>query len=77
MADAEWLAAELDARGFETIEPTLPLVAAQIPKSLFDALREEGWRISRTAGGDLRIVCMPHVTRETLQSFVADVDRLQ
>jgi tyrosine decarboxylase/aspartate 1-decarboxylase len=77
MADAEWLAAELDARGFETIEPTLPLVAAQIPKSLFDALREEGWRISRTAGGDLRIVCMPHVNRETLQSFVADVDRLQ
>ncbi len=77
MADAEWLTAELDARGFETVEPTLPLVAAQIPQPLFDALREAGWRISRTAGGDLRIVCMPHVTRETLQSFVADVDRLR
>jgi tyrosine decarboxylase/aspartate 1-decarboxylase len=76
MADAEWLAAELRARGFDTVDPTLPLVAAEIPEGLFDALRAASWRISRTAGGELRIVCMPHVTRETLQSFVDDVDRL-
>jgi tyrosine decarboxylase/aspartate 1-decarboxylase len=77
MADAEWLAGQLRQRGFDTVEPTLPLVAARLPEPLFDALRDEGWRISRTASGRLRVVCMPHVTRETLESFVADLDRLQ
>lgn len=77
MGDAEWLADALRERGYEVVEPTLPLVAAEIPKPLFDALREEGWRISRTASGQLRIVCMPHVTRETLQAFVDDLDRLR
>ena len=55
----------------------LPLVAAGVPIDLFEALREEGWRIARTAAGELRIVCMPHVTRDMLESFVADVDRLR
>ncbi|MFB6095837.1 MAG: tyrosine decarboxylase MfnA [Haloferacaceae archaeon] len=77
MGDAEWLADALAARGYDVVEPTLPLVAADVPQHLFDALREEGWRISRTASGQLRIVCMPHVTRETLQAFVADMDRLR
>ncbi|WP_117592296.1 tyrosine decarboxylase MfnA [Haloprofundus halophilus] len=74
MADAEWLAAELDARGFDVVAPELPLVACELPESTFDALRDAGWRISRTAAGELRVVCMPHVTREMLRRFVADVD---
>ncbi|KTG09672.1 tyrosine decarboxylase MnfA [Haloprofundus marisrubri] len=74
MADAEWLADELRAREFDVVDPELPLVAASIPDSLFDALRDAGWRISRTATGELRVVCMPHVTREMLRQFVADVD---
>ncbi|SFL01301.1 tyrosine decarboxylase / aspartate 1-decarboxylase [Halogranum rubrum] len=76
MADAEWLAAALDSRGFDVVDPELPLVAARIPDDLFDALRAADWRISRTASGELRIVCMPHVTRETLRAFVADIDTL-
>lgn len=76
-ADADWFAAELDGRGFDVAEPELPLVTVQLPDDLFDALRECGWRIARTAGGALRVVCMPHVTRETLGSFLADVDRLR
>ena len=51
-------------------------MAADVPRSLFDRLREEGWRISRTGAGELRVVCMPHVTREMLESFVADIDAL-
>ncbi|WP_255169793.1 tyrosine decarboxylase MfnA [Natrononativus amylolyticus] len=77
MANATWLAGELASRGFAVVEPTLPLVAAAVPAPLFDALREEGWRISRTAAGELRIVCMPHVTRASLESFVVDLDRLR
>ncbi|MFW5974248.1 MAG: tyrosine decarboxylase MfnA [Natrialbaceae archaeon] len=75
--NAEWLATALQARGFEVIRPTLPLVAADVPISTFDALRARGWRISRTAAGEMRIVCMPHVTRRMLTAFVADLDALQ
>ncbi|WP_254767297.1 tyrosine decarboxylase MfnA [Salinilacihabitans rarus] len=75
-ANAEWLAAALADRGYDVVEPTLPLVAADLPTETFEALRAEGWRISRTGSGELRVVCMPHVTREMLEAFVADVDRL-
>ncbi|MFC4544262.1 tyrosine decarboxylase MfnA [Halosolutus amylolyticus] len=75
--NAEWLADALEKRGYEVVEPTLPLVAADVPRSTFDALRDRGWRISRTGTGELRIVCMPHVSREMLASFVADLDRLE
>jgi tyrosine decarboxylase/aspartate 1-decarboxylase len=74
-ADADWLATELDARGYSVVAPELPLVAADIPEREFDALREVGWRLSRTVAGEVRVVCMPHVTREMLRAFVADIDR--
>ena len=77
MADAEWLADALEDRGFDVVAPELPLVAARLPDRLFSELRDAGWRVSRTASGELRVVCMPHVTRETLQAFVADVDALR
>ncbi|GAB3688612.1 tyrosine decarboxylase MfnA [Salinarchaeum chitinilyticum] len=70
---AEWFAGELSDLGLDVVEPSLPLVAADIGASAFDALREEGWRISRTRAGELRVVCMPHVTEETLEAFLADV----
>jgi len=75
MADAEWLAGELRERGFDVVEPSLPLVAAEIGEGLFAALREDGWRVSRTGDGKLRVVCMPHVSRSALESFLADLDR--
>ena len=74
--NADWLAEELTACGYDVVTPELPLVAADLPSRVFDALREAGWRISRTATGDLRVVCMPHVTREVLEAFVADVGRV-
>lgn len=73
--NATWLAEELSGRGFAVVEPKLPIVAAEIPGELFDALRSAGWRISRTGRGELRVVCMPHVTREILEAFLADFDR--
>jgi tyrosine decarboxylase/aspartate 1-decarboxylase len=75
--NADWLAAELEARGYPVIDPELPLVAADVPESEFDALREVGWRISRTGSNELRVVCMPHVTREMLTAFLADLDRVR
>ncbi len=71
---AEWLAAALRERGFDVVEPSLPLVTATVPADLFRALRDEGWRIARTSDGKLRVVCMPHVTEEILAAFLADLD---
>ncbi|HET7324913.1 MAG TPA: tyrosine decarboxylase MfnA [Halococcus sp.] len=76
-ANAAWLADALRERGYSVVTPELPLVAVDLPSSEFDALREKDWRISRTATGELRVVCMPHVTREMLRAFVADVDRVR
>ncbi len=73
-ATAEWLAGELSARGLQVVEPELPIVAAELPRELFEALRSDGWRISRTGRGELRIVCMPHVTREVLERFLSALD---
>jgi tyrosine decarboxylase/aspartate 1-decarboxylase len=72
--NAAWLAGALANRGFDVVDPELPLVAASVPEDLFGALRDEGWRIARTSSGELRVVCNPHVTREMLTAFVADLD---
>ena len=74
-ANARWLAHALADRDYDVVVPELPLVAAEIPERTFQALRDRGWRISRTGADELRIVCMPHVTRPMLHSFVADLDR--
>ena len=74
MANAEWLAEQLDVRGHEVIGPELPLVAADLSIPMTEELRERGWRVSKTGSGEMRVVCMPHVTRSMLRSFVADLD---
>ena len=75
--NATWLAAALSDRGYDVVEPTLPLVAAAVPTSTFERLRERGWRVSRTGAGELRVVCMPHVTRSVLRAFLDDLDRVR
>ncbi|WP_255197025.1 tyrosine decarboxylase MfnA [Halorarius litoreus] len=76
-SNADWLAAELHTRDIDHVDPTLPIVAMDLAPETIAALREEGWRISPTEAGEARIVMMPHVTRETLRGFLADVDRLR
>jgi tyrosine decarboxylase/aspartate 1-decarboxylase len=75
-SNADWLTAEARDRGFDVVEPTLPIVTIDFPHALIADLREAGWRISRTEAGEGRVVCMPHVTRPMLEAFLADVDRL-
>ena len=74
MENAEWLATELDARGHDVVEPDLPIVAADMTSPVTEDLRQRGWRISKTGAGEMRVVCMPHVTKSMLRSFVADLD---
>ncbi|GAA0720270.1 tyrosine decarboxylase/aspartate 1-decarboxylase [Halorubrum trapanicum] len=75
--NADWLAAELADRGYDAVDPELPLVAADVPESEFAALRDAGWKVSRTGSGELRVVCMPHVTRSTLRAFLDDLDGIR
>ncbi|MFB6124660.1 MAG: tyrosine decarboxylase MfnA [Halanaeroarchaeum sp.] len=70
----EWLAEAFTDRGYDVVEPHHPILAVDVPESTFAALKEAGWRISRTAAGELRIVMMPHVERSMLESFLADLD---
>jgi tyrosine decarboxylase/aspartate 1-decarboxylase len=74
MDNAEWVADALNERGHDVSGPELPLVTADLSVPMTDELRERGWRVSKTGAGELRIVCMPHVTRSMLRSFVADLD---
>jgi len=74
MDNAEWVAGALETRRYDVVGPDLPLVAADISATTTDRLRERGWRVSTTGAGEARLVCMPHVTRSTLRSFVADLD---
>ncbi|MFB6139832.1 MAG: pyridoxal-dependent decarboxylase, partial [Halosimplex sp.] len=74
MDNAEWLSDRLAARGHEVVDPDLPLVAADLSVPMTEELRSRGWRVSKTGAGEMRVVCMPHVTRSMLRSFVADLD---
>lgn len=76
MARTRWLAESLRSRGYEPIEPSLPLLSWEMDAGLFEALRDAGWRIARTGSGAVRIVLMPHVTDSMLESFLADLDTL-
>ena len=76
-ANADFLAEEFADRGIDVAEPTLPLVTASLSPATFEALRDEEWRIASTADGDLRIVCMPHVRRASLEAFLTDLDRVR
>ena len=73
--NADWLAAELRSRGFEVVSPVLPIVTVDLPHDRIAALRDRGWRLSRTEADEARVVCMPHVTRPMLREFLADFDR--
>ncbi|PSQ16491.1 tyrosine decarboxylase MfnA [Halobacteriales archaeon QS_8_69_26] len=72
---AGWLADELDRRGYDVVDPELSIVAFDVDTRVFEALRDEGWRVARTGDGELRIVCGPHVTRDVLGEFLDDLDR--
>lgn len=75
--NAEWFTTALSERGYDVVSPVLPLVAADIPQPTIKKLRNRDWRVSKTGAGELRIVMMPHVTREMLRSFLEDLDRLE
>mgnify|MGYP000556555987 CR=1 FL=1 len=71
---ARWLADELRSRGRRVVDVELPVVAADLGDGATEALRDRGWRLARTGDGLARVVVMPHVTRETLRTFLGEFD---
>jgi len=59
--NAEWLADALEKRGYQVADPTLPLVAADVPRSTFDALRAKG--LADFADRDGRVAGRLHAPR--------------
>ncbi len=74
---AGWLADQFRERGLDVVDPELSIVVVEFPDGLLDALREAEWRLARTADGEVRFVCGPHVTRDVLEEFLTDLDRLR
>jgi tyrosine decarboxylase/aspartate 1-decarboxylase len=74
MANARHLAKLLREAGLPpAIEPVLPIVAIPLgqPEQVRAALQRKGWYVSlapRTRG--IKVVVMPHVTREVIEAFV-------
>jgi tyrosine decarboxylase/aspartate 1-decarboxylase len=58
----------------------LGIPAATLPDmnvAAFDCDRvPKRWRLSRTRRGHLRVVCMPHVSRSVVESFLSDMGEL-
>ncbi len=77
MSNATFLAEQLTNRGIEVATPTLPLVTAAVQSATIEALQAKGWRLARTTSGDLRIVCMPHVSRASLEAFLDNLDHVR
>lgn len=74
--NAEWVAHALEGLEYETTTPELPLVGFSASADLTAKLRARGWKVSRSGDDQLRIVCMPHVTREMLETFLTDLREL-
>jgi tyrosine decarboxylase/aspartate 1-decarboxylase len=63
-------------RGVETFGYP-PAVRPDVNVATFECPRAPpGWHVSRTRRGDMRIVCMPHVHRETIESFLRDIGEM-
>ena len=71
MANTRRLIDGMEVLGIPAV--TLP----DVNVATFDCDRvPEGWRISRTRRGHLRVVCMPHVSRSVVESFLSSMGEL-
>lgn len=62
--------------GVEVREPTINILAFKGGENIYNALSERGWQLSRTRKGEIRIIVMPHITRERIKDFLDDLEAL-
>ncbi|HDQ08473.1 MAG TPA: tyrosine decarboxylase MfnA [Methanoculleus sp.] len=53
------------------------VVEPEVNVAAFDCPRiPPGWQVSRTRHGHMRIVCMPHVSTQTIENFLHDIGEM-
>jgi tyrosine decarboxylase/aspartate 1-decarboxylase len=62
--------------GMETLGYPAPVRPAVNVATFSCPAVPEGWRVSRTRNGHMRIVCMPHVHRDVIEAFLRDVGEM-
>lgn len=66
---------EMKKLGLRVIKPTMNILVfgRENQDAISKGLADKGWSISRTAEGEIRLVIMPHVTEESINTFVSDL----
>ena len=79
MENAVWLTNLLDEAGIEYFEPELNLVAIKVKDVFYVAneLKKMGWYVGMDEeNGIIRVVVMPHVSKEMINKFVKDLEKV-
>ncbi len=79
MENTRHLVKLLDERGIDYVEPELNLVAIRVDDvdETVKKLASLGWFVGRDEeSGIIRIVVMPHVTKEMINKFVEDLEKV-
>jgi len=79
MENTWYMAKLLDDNGIEYVEPELNLIAIKVDDvdSMVKKLAAFGWFVGRDEeSGIIRVVLMPHVSREMINKFVEDLKRV-
>jgi tyrosine decarboxylase/aspartate 1-decarboxylase len=68
---------ELKKLGLDVIKPVMNILVFDHEKSgkIQDGLTELGWNVSMTTKGEIRLVIMPHVTKDSIASFISDLKK--
>ncbi len=69
---------KIEKMKFDVVKPILNIIVfthEQIDR-IAEKLAVRGWAISRTRRGEIRLVIMPHVTKESIDNFVKDLKEI-
>ncbi|MFQ5887931.1 MAG: tyrosine decarboxylase MfnA [Candidatus Hydrothermarchaeales archaeon] len=67
---------EIKRMKFEVIKPMMNIVVFNHDKinTIAKMLADKGWAISRTKKGEIRLVIMPHVSEDSINKFIKDLE---
>ena len=80
MENTDHLVKKLEELGFElVVKPTMNVVCIKLknPENVVKLLTASGWKVNLMDRiSSIRVVVMPHVTREILDDFIPDLEKV-
>ncbi len=78
MAATMLLYEKLSALGLQVLKPAMNILVFNHARIdvIYKNLLRHGWVVSRTRRGEVRLVIMPHIARQRVVEFVADVEKI-